>query len=68
MEGERLGELYRRVERECVEAETEEVERQRVLERLDVALARGQEMSTRGRMRKLPCGASEVQETLRDAR
>ena len=43
METERLAELDRRVERECVEAETVELERQKVLERLDAAMARGQE-------------------------
>ena len=43
LEAERLAELDRRVERERVEAETIELERQKVLERLDAAMARGQE-------------------------
>ena len=57
IEVERLAELNRRVERERVEAETMELERHKVLERHEAAMARGQEAEHE--RQEEPCGNSE---------
>ena len=64
MEAERLAKLDRRVERELVEAETEELERQKVLERLVAAMARGQEAEYERQEGETALWDQRTQETL----
>ena len=68
MEAERLPELDRRVERELVEAETEELERQKVLERLVAAMARGQEAEYSRQEGETALWDQRTQETLKAIR
>ena len=68
VEAERLAVLDRRVERERVKAGTEELERQRVLERLDAAMARGQEGDHERQEEETALWHQRTQETLKALR
>ena len=67
-QAERLAELDRPVERERVEAETMELERQQVLERLDAAMARGQEAEHERQEGETALWHQRTQETLKAIR